>query len=224
MYSAWHCPFAQRTWIAFLEKGVSFEIIETNPYDKPPDLLAVNPRGLVPAIVHKHKCIYESTVCLEYIEEVFLGGSPLLPDDPYERAYVRMWGDFIGKKIVPTMYRLLKLSDQTLEIESELLNNFAELSAAMSDEGLYFMGKHFGYADIMLVPFTLRLYILKHFRGFEIPDTEEYAKLKKWMDVCHSHKSVVPTLVDSDKLLTFHGMFVERNTSEADVARKINQL
>ena len=52
LYSAWFCPFAQRTWIALLEKGVDFELVEINPYDKTPEFLAVNPLGLVPTLVH----------------------------------------------------------------------------------------------------------------------------------------------------------------------------
>jgi glutathione S-transferase len=34
LYSAWYCPFAQRTWTALLYKGVQFEYVEIDPYDK----------------------------------------------------------------------------------------------------------------------------------------------------------------------------------------------
>lgn len=45
-YCAWFCPFAQRAWIALLEKGVNFEYIEYNPYkEKTKEFLQLNPRG-----------------------------------------------------------------------------------------------------------------------------------------------------------------------------------
>ena len=46
LYSAWFCPFAQRAWIALLAKGTEFEYVEKDPYNKTPELLAANPRGL----------------------------------------------------------------------------------------------------------------------------------------------------------------------------------
>ena len=86
--------------------------------------MAVNPRGLVPALTHGARCLYESTVLLEYIEEAFPGsssgggagggseaegGAPargrLMPHGAYERALVRLWIDHVNRKIVPTFYR-----------------------------------------------------------------------------------------------------------------------
>ncbi|GJP37355.1 hypothetical protein CLOM_g21770 [Closterium sp. NIES-68] len=52
LFSAWFCPFAQRAWIALEAKGVKYEYIEVDPYAKPAELMAVNPRGLVPALLH----------------------------------------------------------------------------------------------------------------------------------------------------------------------------
>ena len=50
LYCAWFCPFAQKSWIALVHKGVEFEYREQDPYHKSPEWLAINPRGLVPAL------------------------------------------------------------------------------------------------------------------------------------------------------------------------------
>ena len=50
LYSAWFCPFAQRSWIALVHKNVDFQYQEQDPYDKTPEWLTINPRGLVPAL------------------------------------------------------------------------------------------------------------------------------------------------------------------------------
>lgn len=48
-------------------KGLSYQYIELDPYKKPEALLAINPRGLVPALKHGDWGCYESTVLMEYV-------------------------------------------------------------------------------------------------------------------------------------------------------------
>jgi glutathione S-transferase len=55
-----------------------------------PEFLALNPRGVVPVLVHDGAVIIESTVIMEYIEDVF-AQAPLRPDAPAERARMRVW-------------------------------------------------------------------------------------------------------------------------------------
>lgn len=60
-------PFVQRVWIALELKGLPYQYIEVDPYQKPQSLLEVNPRGLVPALRHGDWGCYESTVLMEYV-------------------------------------------------------------------------------------------------------------------------------------------------------------
>lgn len=55
-----------------------------------PQFLRINARGLVPALVHDGSVIIESTVILEYIEDVF-PEPPLRPSMPALRAQMRVW-------------------------------------------------------------------------------------------------------------------------------------
>jgi glutathione S-transferase len=112
LYNAWFCPFAQRAWLALLEKGVEFTYVEQDPYNKSPEWLAVNPRGLVPAIVHNGKDVYESPVCIEYVDEAWKTDKHLLPSDPFERARVRIQSDHVSKKVVPPFYQLLMKKEE----------------------------------------------------------------------------------------------------------------
>lgn len=59
----------QRVWIALELKGIPYQYIEVDPYEKPQSLLEVNPRGLVPALRHDDWGCYESNVLLEYVRE-----------------------------------------------------------------------------------------------------------------------------------------------------------
>ena len=54
-------------WIALQLKGIDYQYIEVDPYKKPDSLMAVNPRGLIPALRHGEWGCYESTVLIEYV-------------------------------------------------------------------------------------------------------------------------------------------------------------
>jgi len=96
LYGAWFCPYVQRAWITLVEKrNVPYQFIEVNPYKKTAELLALNPRGLVPTLVvppspaptgndenttataaaaHPpltRKPLYESAVVCEYLDEAY---------------------------------------------------------------------------------------------------------------------------------------------------------
>lgn len=65
-----------------------------------PGFLAVNPKAVVPVLVHDRRVIPESTVICEYVEEVF-PANPIYPQDPYERARVRMWTKAVDEELHP---------------------------------------------------------------------------------------------------------------------------
>jgi glutathione S-transferase len=50
----------------------------------------MNPRGVVPVLVHDGHAIVESSVICTYLDEVF-PNPPLMPRDPLERATMRLW-------------------------------------------------------------------------------------------------------------------------------------
>lgn len=65
-----------------------------------PDFLRVNPRAMVPALVHDGRIIVESTVICEYAEDVF-ADHPVYPADPYRRAQARLWTKAVDEDLHP---------------------------------------------------------------------------------------------------------------------------
>ena len=57
-----------------------------------PEFKALNPRGVVPVLVHDGNTIVESSVICAYLDEVFPNPS-LSPTNPVERATMRLWWD-----------------------------------------------------------------------------------------------------------------------------------
>lgn len=62
-----------------------------------PDYLALNPNGVVPTMVHDEAVIGDSSVIMEYVEEVFPDGRSFLPKDPVSRAHMRAMMRFIDE-------------------------------------------------------------------------------------------------------------------------------
>jgi glutathione S-transferase len=86
---------AQRVRLALEEKGIPWQsiIVDTargDVEDLPEDYHRLNPKGLVPVIIHDGAAIPESLVILEYLEDVF-PAVPLRPEAPEERARMRLW-------------------------------------------------------------------------------------------------------------------------------------
>ena len=207
-----------------LAKGVEFEYIEQDPYTKSAQWLAINPRGLVPVVVHNGKSIYESHICIEYIDEVWPDEPRLLPQDPYSRAHARIWGDFIGKKLVSPYYWLLlrPLEDERNLAKMEFLANLLEFTKAMDPTGPFFQGKEFGYVDIMFAPWSIRMYILEHYRGVEVPQSEEFHRYHVWADAVTKHPSVKAVEQDKNRILENMKPYADGNAKSelADAVRK----
>lgn len=83
------------------EKELEFEhhFIDPSKFEQHSDWFKkINPRGQVPALLHDGRVITESTVICEYLEDVFPdAGAKLRPDDPYERAQMRIWTKWVDE-------------------------------------------------------------------------------------------------------------------------------
>ncbi len=54
------CPYAERAFLALLEKGTHFTLVHIDLSSKPSWYRQVNPRGLVPAVEYKGAVHVES--------------------------------------------------------------------------------------------------------------------------------------------------------------------
>jgi glutathione S-transferase len=91
--------------ICLHEKGLEFEshYIDLHAFEQhSPEYVAINPNGQVPALEHDGKIITESTVINEYLEDVF-PEVRLRPEDPYERAQMRIWSKFVDEYYCPAL-------------------------------------------------------------------------------------------------------------------------
>ncbi len=174
LYSAQVCPFAQRTRLGLMEKGVPFELVEVDLEDTPPWFLDISPYGKVPVLQRGEDRVWESAIINEYLEEVYPEPA-LLPAEPGRRAHARFWIDFANTHFVPWFYKLLLEQDpERRERRAEELRGhfrFMETQAlGRRESGPYWLGPDLSLVDLAFYPFFERLCVLEHYRGVGLPD------------------------------------------------------
>ena len=79
--------------------GHYVDILKGEQFD--PAYLKINPKGVVPVLVHDGALIPESTVICEYLEDAFSDAAALFPQDPLSRAKVRLWTKAVDEELHP---------------------------------------------------------------------------------------------------------------------------
>jgi len=192
-------PFVQRVWISLEVKGLSYQYIEVDPYKKPDELMRINPRGLIPALQHGGWGCYESSVLMEYLEDLN-AGAPLLPQgDAKHRAHCRLWSDHISRKILPHFYGLLQAQENAKQIEeaSELTSEIKKIVDAADPSGPFFLGPHISFVDIQFAPWIIRFRkVLMPYRGW--PEPEDGSRWAHWVKAIENNEGVKATTSTDD--------------------------
>jgi ganglioside-induced differentiation-associated protein 1 len=99
LYDFGNSVCCQKVRITLREKGqewkaIRVDLFKAEQYD--PKYLKLNPKGLVPTLVHDGQAINESTLICEYIDDTF-PDPPLKPDDPAARARMRLWSKLVDE-------------------------------------------------------------------------------------------------------------------------------
>ncbi|OKL60122.1 hypothetical protein UA08_04673 [Talaromyces atroroseus] len=195
-------PFVQRIWIALEAKGIPYQYIEVDPYEKPPELLEINPRGLVPAILHGNWGCYESTVLLEYLEDLDEGPPLLPPGDAKLRAHCRLWADHVKNA-------------------EELKEELVKLVNASHVHGPFFLGPSMSYVDIQLAPWIIRLSrVLKPYRGW--PEPEMGSRWGRWVQAIEDNEHVMATTSSDELYLDSYVRYMENRPNTSQLADAIN--
>ena len=224
IYSASVCPYAHRTRLALLEKGVDFKLTEIDLQNKPEWFADVSPYGKVPVIKYGSDRVWESTIIDEYLDEVF-PEPPLMPSEPGERAIARIWIDFANVKFVPTFYKLLLNQEPEKQQESaEMLRNHLLF---MENEGIgkissgsYWFGESLTLVDIAFYPWFERWGVLEHYRGFAFP--AECVRLQKWWDVMRDRDLVQSIKHTADFYIEQYIQYAN-NTASGITAQEMRQ-
>lgn len=106
LYNAPQSTCSQRVRFAFNAKGVTFEEHKLDLFSGDqlkPDYLAINPNGVVPALVHNGEAVIDSAVIMEYLDEVRPEPVCFTPGDPIARAHMRSMMRYIDEVPAPAI-------------------------------------------------------------------------------------------------------------------------
>jgi glutathione S-transferase len=106
LHHAWRSSASRRVRLCLAEKGLDYEsrlVDMIGGGQHSPDYLAINPNGVVPALVlDDGRVLYESSVIAEYLEEAYPTPS-IRPADPYDRATMRNFVRWMDEKCLPKL-------------------------------------------------------------------------------------------------------------------------
>jgi glutathione S-transferase len=106
LYNAPQSTCSQRVRFVLNAKGLAFAEHRLDLFagdQLKPDYLALNPNGVVPTLVHDGAVIIDSSVIMEYVEEVFPNTPRFVPADPVARASMRSLMRFIDEVPAPAI-------------------------------------------------------------------------------------------------------------------------
>ena len=100
LYDFGNSVCCQKVRITLRAKGLEWKAIPVNlfaaeQYD--PDYLKLNPKGVVPTLVHNGKPVIESTLICEYIDQIFPQPPKLIPADPWLQSRMRLWSKMVDE-------------------------------------------------------------------------------------------------------------------------------
>ncbi|XP_062193583.1 glutathione transferase GST 23-like [Phragmites australis] len=223
VFGMWASPIAIRVEWALRLKGVEYEYIDEDLTDKSDALLRYNPvTKKVPVLVHDGKPIAESTIIVEYIDETWKDGYPIMPADPYERAQARFWARFAEEKSWMQQTILMAGLDMyTLQCNPALYPAFTTTGEAQHkvvqeaqqclktletalDGKKFFGGDAVGYLDVVVGWYAHWLPVIEEVSGASVVTDEDLPLLKAWFDRFLAVDVVKATLPARDRLLAFN--------------------
>lgn len=101
LYTARNSICTQKVFIALDEKDLDYEMKTLNLFANEqyrPEYLKLNPKGVVPTLLHEGRPVVESSLICEYLEDA----SPeprLVPSDPYLKARMRLWSKLVDEAL-----------------------------------------------------------------------------------------------------------------------------
>ncbi|MDX1562498.1 MAG: glutathione S-transferase N-terminal domain-containing protein [Gammaproteobacteria bacterium] len=129
---------AAKVRFAFEEKQLEWEgryvdLLKGEQFS--PEFRALNPKAVVPVLVHDGHVIPESTVICEYVDEVF-PERPIYPRDPILRARVRIWTKAVDEELHPACSAITYVVSHRHAILRNGAGDFESFLAAGGSEGL----------------------------------------------------------------------------------------
>ncbi len=154
------CPFSRKIRLALLEKGLTTEFVELQPWQEKEDFLALNPAAEVPVLLDGDLVVCDSGVIGEYLEEAYPQPS-LHGTGVAERIEIRRltaWFDIKfrrevtdliwGEKLLKRMKRSGTPNSEALRAGAANIRLHLAYVCRLYDDRRWLAGDHLSMADL----------------------------------------------------------------------------
>ncbi len=158
LYSGITCPFSHRCRFVLFEKGMDFEIKDIDTFNKPEDLVIINPYNQVPVLVERDLILYESNIINEYLDERF-PHPQLMPADPVMRGRGRLVLFRLEKELfihVATLENPAATNKEQAKAREAIAQGLTMIAPSYA-KNKYVLGDDFSMIDVALAPLLWRL-------------------------------------------------------------------
>jgi stringent starvation protein A len=194
LYSGTTCPFSQRCRIVLFEKGMDFQIIDVDLFNKPEDLAVMNPYNRTPVLVERDLILYESNIINEYIDDRF-PHPQLMPADPVMRARARLFLFRFENELFANVDAIESGTQKQAEKARQVIrDNLAQIAPVFVKQK-YMLGEEFSMLDVAIAPLLWRL----DFYGIQLP--KQAAPLMKYAERLFSRPAFIEALTASEKVM-----------------------
>jgi RNA polymerase-associated protein len=194
LYSGTTCPFSQRCRIVLYEKGMDFQIVDVDLYNKPEDLAVMNPYNRVPVLVERDLILYESNIINEYIDDRF-PHPQLMPADPVMRARARLFLFRFEQELFCHIDTIEKGQQKAADKARGLIRDSLTQIAPVFVKQKYMLGDEFSMLDVAIAPLLWRL----DYYGVQLP--KQAASLLKYAERIFSRPAYIEALTPSEKVM-----------------------
>ncbi|KAK7278556.1 hypothetical protein RJT34_23587 [Clitoria ternatea] len=212
LHGFWFSPFTLRVVWTLKLKGIPYENIEEDRFNKSPQLLEYNPvHKKIPVLVHDGKPICESMVIVEYIDEIW-PHNPLLPSDPYQRALARFWVRYADDMVSSIGPLFTSTND---EERQKAIEKIWEHLRVVEDQGLGDQKKFFGgdiinIVDIAFGSMCKFLLDIEIMFGVKILEAEKFPHLHSWFENFKHVQVIEENLPSHEKTAAFIKLLREK--------------
>ena len=194
LYSGTTCPFSQRCRIVLYEKGMDFQIIDVDMFNKPEDIAVMNPYNRLPVLVERDLILYEANIINEYIDERF-PHPQLMPADPVMRARARLMLFNMEHELFSQVEIMEAGKEKPMEkARASIIERLLEFSPIFG-KTRYMLGDEFSMLDVAIAPLLWRL---DHY-GIKLGKSA--APLMKYAERIFSRPAFIEALTPSEKVM-----------------------
>jgi len=194
LYSGTTCPFSQRCRIVLYEKGMDFQIVDVDLFNKPEDLAVMNPYNRTPVLVERDLILYESNIINEYIDDRF-PHPQLMPADPVMRARARLFLFRFENELFTHIESLEKGNQKVADKARQMVCDSLTQIAPVFVKQKYMLGDEYSMLDVAIAPLLWRI----DYYGIQVP--KQAAPLLKYAERLFSRPAYIEALTPAEKVM-----------------------